>query len=821
MKFKFHSPTVSNFSDHHSFHFRGISANPPCPSPSQSGTSLSPTYDLNRRYYLPHPHAYQQHHLQHQGYIHQHQQQQQHQQPPHHEADSGIGCSLINQDRSMLLLQSQASYDAGGVLPGSHFTSGSYTNTMTSQSAMADINILAASFSLPMHDFQPDVTSYSGDDLSPDHFSPGYDNSQSSGMSFDQVHQQQQQASGSDYIDTYSFDSSYIHQRESAKHTSYASTSTPTTTDSINLNNNNSTTTANNNNSMNTSNTTITSSHRAICTSAGMFVDASAMDKYTSAPSHSMVEDVYATGFPTHEPDFYSHQQRYLDSTAKAQFAMDASKVYVKHPFSEGSTQDLVFPQPSLSYSDLEQKPTNIYGHSAYDVSNPGPYCGEGPSIYQPYHPAFYGGQPPHCSTGMPFSAPGVPHGSAYRSDLALPMSSHHSSHLHHPHRRTSLTIPTPVNADSLDLQKYQLHSPGTPPTPHNRSPPLRDGGQPVKESLLCAVCGDNAACQHYGVRTCEGCKGFFKRTVQKNAKYVCLADKNCPVDKRRRNRCQFCRFQKCLAVGMVKEVVRTDGLKGRRGRLPSKPKSPQESPPSPPVSLITGLVRAHVDTCPDIPNLDYSQFQMSKPDDPTCRHEDSVKVFYNILLQSMDVLRAWTEKIPGFTDLHKDDQELLFQSASLELFVLKAAYRVQPNDEKIIFENGQVFHRLQCMKTFGQWINSIVEFGLSLHRMGLDISSLACMSALAMVTLRHGLREPEKMEELQMKIIDCLRDHCTYNSEAQRKPHFFSRILSKIAELRTLSREGLNCMTEVVKFDDATSAPAVIQNYISNQLPF
>ncbi|KAF1503287.1 Nuclear receptor subfamily 4 group A member 1, partial [Eudyptula minor] len=68
-----------------------------------------------------------------------------------------------------------------------------------------------------------------------------------------------------------------------------------------------------------------------------------------------------------------------------------------------------------------------------------------------------------------------------------------------------------------------------------------------------CAVCGDNASCQHYGVRTCEGCKGFFKRTVQKNAKYICLANKDCPVDKRRRNRCQFCRFQKCLAVGMVK----------------------------------------------------------------------------------------------------------------------------------------------------------------------------------------------------------------------------------------------------------------------------
>ena len=125
---------------------------------------------------------------------------------------------------------------------------------------------------------------------------------------------------------------------------------------------------------------------------------------------------------------------------------------------------------------------------------------------------------------------------------------------------------------------------------------------------LLCAVCGDNAACQHYGVRTCEGCKGFFKRTVQKNAKYVCLADKNCPVDKRRRNRCQFCRFQKCLTVGMVKEVVRTDGLKGRRGRLPTKPRHQMDLVSTPPVALITALVRAHVDSSPKLENLDYSQ---------------------------------------------------------------------------------------------------------------------------------------------------------------------------------------------------------------------
>ncbi|ESN93160.1 hypothetical protein HELRODRAFT_89268, partial [Helobdella robusta] len=100
-------------------------------------------------------------------------------------------------------------------------------------------------------------------------------------------------------------------------------------------------------------------------------------------------------------------------------------------------------------------------------------------------------------------------------------------------------------------------------------------------------------------------------RTVQKNAVYSCLSGKNCPIDKRRRNRCQYCRFEKCLHVGMVKEVVRTDYLKGRRGRLPSKSKLAsfqREGSLSPQASLITLLVRAHIDTSPDLSSFDYSQ---------------------------------------------------------------------------------------------------------------------------------------------------------------------------------------------------------------------
>jgi len=77
--------------------------------------------------------------------------------------------------------------------------------------------------------------------------------------------------------------------------------------------------------------------------------------------------------------------------------------------------------------------------------------------------------------------------------------------------------------ADRIDISKYPLRSPTTPSTPTStRSSPSDDNMQmapPVsdkpKESQLCAVCGDNAACQHYGVRTCEGCKGFFKVSMR------------------------------------------------------------------------------------------------------------------------------------------------------------------------------------------------------------------------------------------------------------------------------------------------------------------
>ena len=82
--------------------------------------------------------------------------------------------------------------------------------------------------------------------------------------------------------------------------------------------------------------------------------------------------------------------------------------------------------------------------------------------------------------------------------------------------------------------------------------PDLPDTKEGIEE--LCPVCGDKVSGYHYGLLTCESCKGFFKRTVQNKKVYTCVAERSCHIDKTQRKRCPFCRFQKCLDVGMKLE---------------------------------------------------------------------------------------------------------------------------------------------------------------------------------------------------------------------------------------------------------------------------
>uniref|UniRef100_A0AAQ4R857 Peroxisome proliferator-activated receptor gamma n=1 Tax=Gasterosteus aculeatus aculeatus TaxID=481459 RepID=A0AAQ4R857_GASAC len=93
----------------------------------------------------------------------------------------------------------------------------------------------------------------------------------------------------------------------------------------------------------------------------------------------------------------------------------------------------------------------------------------------------------------------------------------------------------------------------------------LQDEASPAALNIECRVCGDKASGFHYGVHACEGCKGFFRRTIRLKLVYD-HCDLHCRIHKKSRNKCQYCRFQKCLNVGMSHNAIRF-------GRMPQAEK--------------------------------------------------------------------------------------------------------------------------------------------------------------------------------------------------------------------------------------------------------
>ncbi|XP_057216461.1 nuclear receptor subfamily 6 group A member 1-B isoform X2 [Triplophysa rosa] len=95
----------------------------------------------------------------------------------------------------------------------------------------------------------------------------------------------------------------------------------------------------------------------------------------------------------------------------------------------------------------------------------------------------------------------------------------------------------------------------------------LQDDTEDVGEQRWCLICGDRASGLHYGIISCEGCKGFFKRSICNKRIYRCNRDKNCQMSRKQRNRCQYCRLQKCLQMGMNRKAIREDGMPGGRNK--------------------------------------------------------------------------------------------------------------------------------------------------------------------------------------------------------------------------------------------------------------
>uniref|UniRef100_A0A8C5LYG3 Vitamin D receptor n=1 Tax=Leptobrachium leishanense TaxID=445787 RepID=A0A8C5LYG3_9ANUR len=133
----------------------------------------------------------------------------------------------------------------------------------------------------------------------------------------------------------------------------------------------------------------------------------------------------------------------------------------------------------------------------------------------------------------------------------------------------------------------------------------------------ICGVCGDKATGFHFNAMTCEGCKGFFRRSMKRKAVFSCPFNGDCRITKDNRRHCQSCRLKQCVDIGMMKEFILTDEEVQRKREMIMKRKEEEAVKESqrPKISeeqqkVIDILLEAHRKTFDDT----YSDFNQFRP---------------------------------------------------------------------------------------------------------------------------------------------------------------------------------------------------------------
>ncbi|VDM74745.1 unnamed protein product, partial [Strongylus vulgaris] len=215
------------------------------------------------------------------------------------------------------------------------------------------------------------------------------------------------------------------------------------------------------------------------------------------------------------------------------------------------------------------------------------------------------------------------------------------------------------------------------------------------KALLTCKVCGDKASGYHYGVTSCEGCKGFFRRSIQKRMEYRCLRDGDCSIFKQNRNRCQACRFKKCVVVGMSRELksspldhqivaVRFGRVSKRPPKEPleadaSDPEEKQEvsstTSPEPSKAEFNKLIRlvyeAHDEfsamTIKRLLSLPEHRIDFLLTETPTLSNQlHAWEVYTDKVTPDIHKTVEFAKRVPGFPSLHSGDQQALIKDPSL-----------------------------------------------------------------------------------------------------------------------------------------------------------
>ncbi|XP_007578097.1 vitamin D3 receptor A isoform X1 [Poecilia formosa] len=367
----------------------------------------------------------------------------------------------------------------------------------------------------------------------------------------------------------------------------------------------------------------------------------------------------------------------------------------------------------------------------------------------------------------------------------------------------------------------------------------------------ICGVCGDKATGFHFNAMTCEGCKGFFRRSMKRKASFTCPFNGSCTITKDNRRHCQACRLKRCIDIGMMKEFILTDEEVQRKREMIMKRKEEEAAREAQrprlneeQARMISSLVEAHHKTY-DASYSDFSRFRPPVRDGPVTRSAsraaslhslsdassdsfnhspesvDTKMNFSNLLMMyqdgasspdsceedtklsmlphladlvsySIQKVIGFAKMIPGFRELTAEDQIALLKSSAIEIIMLRSNQSFSLEDMSWSCGGPDFKYCINDVTKAGhtlELLEPLVKFQVGLKKLNLHEEEHVLLMAICLLSPdRPGVQDHARIEQLQDRLSEALQAYIRVNHPGGRL--LYAKMIQKLADLRSLNEE-------------------------------
>ncbi|XP_060719750.1 androgen receptor [Tachysurus vachellii] len=349
-----------------------------------------------------------------------------------------------------------------------------------------------------------------------------------------------------------------------------------------------------------------------------------------------------------------------------------------------------------------------------------------------------------------------------------------------------------------------------------------------------CLICSDEASGCHYGALTCGSCKVFFKRAAEGKQKYLCASRNDCTIDKLRRKNCPSCRLKKCFEAGMT--------LGARKLKKIGQLKVPEEEGSGPSMLSRSGSIELIQNASPKASLTFHSQLvflsilESIEPEVVNAGHDHAQPDSAAALLTSLNELGErqlvkvvkWAKGLPGFRNLHVDDQMTMIQHAWMAVMVFALGWRSYKNvnARMLYFAPDLVFNDRRMH------VSSMYEHCLQMKHLSQEFVLLQvtheeflCMKALLLFSIIpvEGLKSQKYFDELRSSYINELDRLINYGRKSNCAQRFYqlTRLMDSLQPIvRKLHQFTFDLFVQAQSLPTKVSFPEMIAEIISVQVP-